>query len=321
MLYRISLPALLVGLAACSSAEQSGATTGGHGGAGGNGDTGGAGAGAPSACASSFDADTVHLAAGAKVSSGQDTTMCLRWTTPDALDISSFVGTIGPAGHHALLLARPGSTEPDGLAPCSEAELMDAETYGDFQMLAGVSYETDGVKVDFPSAPVQIGLHVDAGTQLVLDAHFLNTGGDDIDACATIDLARGKPVVAKLVFRTVLPKEEYALSVPAHGSIDAVFEEPVGGHFRIAAASSHMHAGGTHFRMSVKETDQTIYETTTWAEPKPATFEAQKFVVDENQTFKLECSFTNDGAAAQHFPAQMCVGGMYLLPCTLPGAC
>jgi hypothetical protein len=167
-------------LAACTSTEPQDSPT--------RGPTGGGGsAGAPGgACESTFSEDTVRLAVGAKLSPGDEKTLCMRWTTPDALDITSFVGALGPAGHHSILIARPAGAEPDGVAPCSEAEIMDAQKHGSFQMLAGVSYESDGQRIDFPSQPVQIGLRVDAGTQLVFDAHFLDAGDKDIDACAYI---------------------------------------------------------------------------------------------------------------------------------------
>ncbi len=317
----------VIALLGCSSTPDETTVSGGTGGHAGttttssSSSTGGAGGGGANACAPSYGADTVHLAASAMLAPGGETNVCLRWTTPEALDISGYDGVLGAAGHHALLLARTGSTDPDGLAPCSESEIMDAQTEGDFQLLAGVSYESSGVHYPFPSAPVQIGLHVDAGTQLIFEAHFLNSGAADAAACATIDLDRGKPVVVPLQFLTVLPTEEYTLSISAHASTDVTYEVPATGSYRIAAASSHMHEGGTHFRMSIKETAQTLFETTNWADPAPALFDTQKVVVQDGQTFQLECSFTNDGTSDQHFPQQMCVGAMYLLSCAVPGAC
>ncbi len=320
-----------LGLPACgpSSADT---TSGGPGGAGGSGAAGGAGgagaaggsggSGAAESCAPSFDEATVHLAAKDALEPGEERSMCLRWTTPEDLSIHGFQGTLGPAlGHHALLMAQESPTEPDGLAPCSEAELMDAQSNGGFSLLAGVSYESDGVAYEFPSKPVQVGLFVPAGTQLILDAHYLNSGSETKEGCASIDLYRGKPVVAKLQFRTVLPVEQYGLVVPAQGDVDVTYEEPTGGAFRVAAASSHMHDGGTHFRMSVKETGKVLYETTQWAEPQPAVFDTEKVVLEEGQTLVLDCSFENPTAQDQKFPTQMCVGGMYLLSCGLPGAC
>jgi hypothetical protein len=309
---------------ACSSNPAETSATGAGGGAsttstGASGSTGSGGA--PVACEPSYAAEKIHLAVAADLAPGDDKVTCLRWTATEDIDISSLVGHLGPAGHHSLLMSRATPTEPDGVGPCSEAEIMDAQTKGDFQLLAGVSYESDGLPYVFPSVPVQIGLHVPKGAQLVFDAHFLDTGSGPLSACATMDLDRGKPVVAKLIFRTVLPKEEYSLSIPAHGKSDVTYAEPVGGKYRIAAASSHMHQGGTHFKMSVKETGQLLFETTTWSEPKPALFDVQKIVVDETQSFQLDCSFDNQSGTDQHFPDQMCVGGMYLLPCTFPGAC
>ncbi|MEZ4300817.1 MAG: hypothetical protein R3B70_38140 [Polyangiaceae bacterium] len=304
-------------------------TSGGSGGAGATGGGGGAGAtggsggaGGAEACAPSFDEATLHLAAGTTLTPGQERSICLRWTAPEDISISGFQGTLGPAlGHHALLMAQESPTAPDGLAPCSEAELMDAPKNGGFSLLAGVSYESDGVAYDFPSAPVQIGLFVPKGTQLIWDAHFLNTGNETKDGCAAIDLQRGKPVVAKLQFRTVLPVEQYGLVVPAHGEVSVSYEEPTGGAYRVAAASSHMHQGGTFFRMSVKETGKVLHESTQWAEPQPTLFDKEKVVLEDGQTLLLECTFENPGDADQKFPAQMCVGGMYLLSCSLPGAC
>jgi hypothetical protein len=277
--------------------------------------------GAPAACAPSFASDLIHLAVAADLAPGDDKVMCLRWTATEDLDISGLVGTLGTAGHHAILMSRDTPTEPDGVGPCSEAEIMDAQTKGGFQLLAGVSYESSGVKYAFPSVPVQIGLHVAKGSQIVFDAHFLDTGADPVSACATLDLDLGKPVIAKLLFRTVLPKEQYLLSIPAHGKADVTYAEPTGGKYRIAAASSHMHEGGTHFKMSVKETGQILHETTNWADPTPKLFDSQKVVVDDTQSFQLDCSFDNPTGADQHFPQQMCVGGMYLLSCAFPGAC
>lgn len=283
------------------------AGAGGSGGGGGNG-----GGGEINACEPSFDNDTIHLAVGGPIATGAEGSLCLRWTAPEAIDISGYRGTLGPAGHHALLLSRSEPTEPDGTGPCSEAEIMDTSKLGAFQILAAVSYESSGEQFDFPSTPVQVGLHVPAGSQLVFDGHFLNASADEIDACATLDLNRGKPAGLKLTFRPVLPEEQYGLSIGPNSSLDVTYEEPAGSDLRIVAASAHMHEGGTHFRMSVKETDQTIYETTNWADPAPAIYGANYIEVGAAQTLKLACSFMNTSPQAIAFPDQMCVGGMYV---------
>jgi hypothetical protein len=44
-------------------------------------------------------------------------------------------------------------------------------------------------------------------------------------------------------------------------------------------------------------------------------------VVEPTQTLRLDCSFENPTATEQRFPSQMCVGAMYVLSCSLPGAC
>jgi hypothetical protein len=272
-------------------------------------------AGSGSACAENLEGDVIRLSAHAPIAPGEDLSYCRRYTTPEKLDITRFVGSLGPGGHHSLLLVRPAPTEPDGLAPCSEVELMDAQEGGPFQLLAGVSYETDGVPFVFPSSPVQVGLTVPKGAQLVFDAHFLNAGVKNIDACATIDLERGKPIAVALEFRTILPESQYDLVVPAHGSVDVAYEDaPMAGRYRVVAASSHMHEGGKHFRMSIVETGQTLYETTVWSEPAPAIYDKAVVLIEKGQTIRLECSFENTSATDQRFPDQMCVGAMYVLP-------
>lgn len=267
------------------------------------------------ACAEVLDGDELRLSAHAHVIPGQDVSYCRRYTTPGKLDISQFVGALGPGGHHSLLLAREAPTEPDGLGPCSELEIMDAQNGGAFQLLAGVSYETDGIPFAFPTSPVKVGLTVPKGAQLVFDAHFLNTGTKDIDTCATMNLSRGQPITVALEFRTILPQAEFTLAVPAHGSIDVSYNDaPMKGRWRVVAASSHMHAGGKHFRMSIAETGQTLYETSTWVEPAPTIYDKAIVVVEDGQTIRVECSFENTTAKDQKFPDQMCVGAMYVLP-------
>lgn len=323
VLLRSWLPPLALGLLAlgCGGDDEVTASGGATSSSAAGGGEGGSGGGANAACATSDDGETLHLAVGASVAPGEDATRCARWTTPVDLDITAFVGSLGPAGHHALLLAIPSPTEPDGVAPCSEAELMDAQTQGAFQLLAGVSYESDGVRYEFPDKPVQIGLVVPAGTQLVLDGHFLQTGGEAVQACAHVDLERGAPVVAPLVFRTFLPEAQYTLAIPPKDHVDVSYDMPAGGPFRVAAASSHMHAGGTHFRFSVAETGKVLHESDDWADPVPTLYEVEKVVVEEGQTLRLECSFDNPSDVTQRFPEQMCVGGMYTLSCSFPGAC
>jgi hypothetical protein len=262
----------------------------------------------------------VHLAAGATIPSGADQTYCLRWTTPDDLDITGFTGALGPGGHHAVLLTRASSSDPDGLAPCSEATIMNAEMLGPFGLVAGVSSGGSGQRLDFPATPSPTGLRIPKGTQLILDTHLINVTSQSLDACASIDLTRGT-VDVPLELLTMLPTPEYTLSVPPHGSVSVSYPQPSSGGFRILGALGHMHEGATQFRLSIKETGMTLFESTDWAESKPMMFGNQTVLIESAQSFQLDCSFVNVGSTAVGFPDQMCVGAMYLLPCVVPGGC
>ncbi len=307
--------------ASTAAGQGDGGTGLGGGGGGPPSGSGGGGGGAVAACETTFDEQTLHLAVGTALAPGEERTMCLRWTAPEDLEIVGLEGTLGPAaGHHALVLVHPTPSGEDGVSPCSEADLMDQNLDAGFQMIAGVSYESDGVRYGFPSAPVQLGLSVKKGQQLVLDGHFLNAGSGGVEACASVDFELGD-VFVPLTFRTVLPVEEYDLVVPANGSVDVTYEEPIGASYRVAAASSHMHQGGRHFRMSVAETGITLFEGEDWADPVPRQFDGEALVIAGDHTFRLECSFVNTSNAERRFPDEMCVGGLYLVPCSFPGAC
>lgn len=302
----------VVAVCGCSRAPAASGSTGGAAGAGGS--DGGVG------CAPSYAGDGVHLAAGAPVPSGGDQTYCLRWTTPDELDITSFTGTLGAGGHHALLLTRASSPDPDGFDPCSEATIMDAQVLGPFGMVAGFSFASSGEQIDFPTTPSPTGLRIPKGTQLILDTHFINTTAQSLDACASIDLTRGT-VDVPLELLTMLPAAEYTLSVPPLGSVSVSYPQPSGGNFQILSAWGHMHEGATQFLLSIKETGTTLFESTDWAEPKPMIFSDQTVLIESTQSFQLDCSFDNVGTTAVGFPDQMCVGAMYLLPCAADGGC
>lgn len=304
-------------LGACGGGAGGGADGGGGGGDALAGDAGATG------CEVQASADQVTIAVGGTIAAGEDATLCRTWTTPTTLDVSRFAGTLGPRdGHHALLIVRVPDG-PDGVAPCSEPELMDAATRGELQLLGGVSYESDGQAIEFPSTPVQVGLRIPAGSQLVLAAHFLNAGEVEHETCASITLETGAPVVAALEFLTLLPAEEYDLVVPAGQTLDVDYVIPVARRVRIAAASTHMHVGGTLARLSavIDDVAQVLHETTEFALAEPTRFDGQAVVVDVGDTFRLACSFENVGPTDQRFPDQMCVGGLYVLPCSVPGAC
>ncbi|MBK8942171.1 MAG: hypothetical protein IPM79_32335 [Polyangiaceae bacterium] len=313
---------LSLSLAACGDDTSGVGASGAGGEAGVGGEAAGGGGSTAESCAPSFDGETLHLAVGGDLEAGDEQTLCLRWTAPQALDITRFVGTLGPAaGHHALLLVHPTPSGPDGVAPCSEAELMDAVEVGEFQMLAGISYESDGVPITFPSSPVQIGLRVPEGAQLVLDAHFLNASPEAASTCASIDLVTGEPVVAALEFRTLLPAEQYTMVIPANDGLDVSFDIPVDEDVRVAAASTHMHEGGTHAELVVQPSGYVLHETDEWAEPEPTQHTTTASVIRAGDTLQLSCSFENTTSTDQHFPDQMCVAGMYVLSCGFPGAC
>ena len=291
----------------------------------GGGGSDGAGDAAPSvdataagACAPSLTDETLTLAVGqTQLAGGSEATLCLAWTVPEDVDVTRFVGTLGEhAGHHALLLARD-PMGPDGVAPCDEPTLMDAAAHGTFQMIGGVSYESDGVPIVFPSQPVQVGLRVPAGRQLVLDAHFLNAQEAPVDVCATITMDRGARVLAPLEFMTILPAEEYDLTIPAGETRDVSYDVPVTARRRVAAASTHMHVGGTHAKLSAVPAGGgdpiVLHETTEYTGGAPTRHDGTPVYVEAGDAFRLECSFANDGATPQEFPDQMCVGGLYLL--------
>jgi hypothetical protein len=336
----LSILALAVGPGGCSSAEQPGgdggtpssdapvspadgsAPAGDAAGADGSADAGGP----PASCQPSYDSKTLHLAVGGTFNASQEQTLCLRWTAPEDIDVSSFTGTMKPIGHHALLIAQYDSTVPDGVAPCNEADLMDAQKVGKFSLVAGISYESDGKPYTFPAYPVgtasvQVGLKVPKGAQLILDGHFINANPVTKQGCVQLDLEVDKPVAVPLEFQTLLPDEEFALAIPAHGNLDQAYDIPAPARQRIAAVISHQHAGSTHFKLSIKETGMQLYETSDWNDPAPALFQTQTVVVEQGQNFHMECSFENTTDQVRGFPAEMCVGAMYVLPCTFPGAC
>jgi len=109
--------------------------------------------------------------------------------------------------------------------------------------------------------------------------------------------------------------------VPANGSLEVSYEIPVESDVRVAAASTHMHEGGKRAALVVEPSGFVLHETDQWAEPEPTLHGGTPAILRTGDVLRLSCSFENTSSSDVRFPQQMCVGGMYVLSCGLPGAC
>jgi hypothetical protein len=239
-----TLMAGLLGLAACTGSEP---------GEGGDPDAAGGGG------------DWQPLIAGDwSLPSGSEGYQCVYATVERDLYIKAFRPLIPIGTHHTVLTVYQGSSPTDGIHPCSAGTNGENMIYG-----SGVG------SPDFVF-PAGVGLHLPAGTRLLLNLHLYNASDDPITGSSGTLFLEASPGEIEHEAELVLAGPTFTLTVPTgittqsgNCQISNITSTPI----QVFALSQHMHKLGRRLRSTVTRGGET--------------FELQDAMYDfEHQTFQ-----------------------------------
>jgi hypothetical protein len=166
---------------------------------------------------------------------------CVYATVPRDVYVKAFRPLTPVGTHHTVLTRYTGST-PDGIARCSAATNGQSMIYG------------SGVGAPDFAFPAGVGLHLPAGTRLLLNLHLYNA--TDVPLTGTSGSLIQEAAAAEIQHRAelVLAGPTFTLSVPPGVStqsgtcnVNAITDEPI----QVFALSQHMHKLGRHMRSVV----------------------------------------------------------------------
>jgi len=241
------------------------------------------------------------------VGPGEDVTFC---TFSDViLDeptiFGESFGAQSPQGHHAIFQYVTTAQEP-GTGACS------TEDMGPSILLGGTGGKT--VR-DTPTLPVNFGVEVPAGAQLVMNHHWINTSDETVHGQAMM-LARrlergGDTVLAGNMIMLGLDWEIPA-QAPYSYSTQCTFQKDVD----YVMALGHMHEYGDNVRVDVTRAEgptDTIIDREWTADQATGASGQEIYSLDDpmqihaGDTVKLTCNWNNTTASAIQFPREMCI--------------
>ncbi len=284
---------LLIGIAACGGgSEQSGADA----------------AAAPDA---SDPAGFISLMEGDwNLAPGAEAYFCVYATVPRDLYVKA-LRPLNPVGtHHTVLTRYEGASPADGTVPC------DVGTNGE-NMIYG-----SGVGAPDFAFPAGVGLHLEAGTRLVLNLHLYNASDEPLTGRSGTLFQETTAAEVPNLAELVLAGPTVGLTVPTGVStqrgtcqISNLTSQPV----QLFALSQHMHKLGTHMRSVIKRGNSEIV-----LQDLPYNFEEQAFhLVDPvelrpGDVLTTECSYDNTTGSTVQFGEssddEMCFTDLFYYP-------
>jgi hypothetical protein len=273
--------------------------------------TGGAAPGGAGGAGGAAASDAVTLALDSfVVPGGGEVYKCQNFANPfggrDA-EVSEFESHMTTGSHHLILFYKPDVTQDGPLEDCSGLE---------FEATPYLSQQPD----DSLSFPAGVAALVPKGMGLRLQAHYLNTGAT-VTAHVTVTLHEAAPGSvtdhAGVLFVNepnihIPPEQTGVVSHQCHLPFD----------MKLTRVMSHMHRHGIKFESTIA--GSTLFDTTQWREPKPASFSPAR-QVKGGDLLSFACTFANDMAQTLTFGEsaatnEMCalVASFYPLPDASP---
>lgn len=243
--------------------------------------------------------EAVSFSAELSVAPGEETVQCQFVQMPSdkgEMAVSNAHHTYSEGSHHFLLFRTELTEIPEGgdqLTPCEEG---DAEWMGHVR---GVVYAAQDAEGSF-GFPAGVGMTFEPGEVMLMQSHYLNTSGAQLDARIDVSLELANPAEvtdeAGIIFY-YNPK----ISVPPMGSSTATLTCPVSTDINLAFASSHMHKRGSHFVATTDDSGamaqagDALYTTQDWEEPVPRVFadDESALTISSGSTISYTCTFDN----------------------------
>ena len=238
---------------------------------------------------------------------GQDTEYC-TWTGlvfDHEVDIRAIQGYQTIGGHHVALYSTDKMQPPGTTRKCTDDDM------ATFRFSAASGAEGMGGKSE---APGDLVFQIPAGSQIVLNHHYINATPQPIDAQSGLNIWVADPG------QQYEPSGSIAL-------VDTAMKLPVGpstldidctapNDFKIWYAIPHMHEYGTRITMTHTsgDTTDTLFDVQQWTPAftfHPPTFTtdpATAMVVKTGDKMHVHCEWDNTTAAPLTFGLEMCVG-------------
>lgn len=232
-------------------------------------------------------------------------------TTDKELSITSATGHQGPGGHHIVAYYTDVPRAP-AHHPCDDTEMVSWH-----QVAAGGGDTSVEGLIELPAG---LAVKLQAGKQLVLQAHYINTTGAAQTVNDAITIHAVKPEEVK-AYANYFVAVDGSFEVPPQASLTRTSTCTVGRDLDTVLMLGHMHEWGKHYKLERLDGDaaETLYETD-WVPAYASHPPVQHYTMDQplklKQGTKLRqtCEWNNTTADTLLFPREMCIAFFYYFP-------
>jgi hypothetical protein len=212
--------------------------------------------------------------------------MCQDFANPfkgQQADIKTYELHMARGSHHMLAFYKVGATDGPVIA-CPLGGLQ----FGPFTFAAQSANFTQ-------TYPQGVGATVPSDTGFTLNAHYTNPSSTPIAGQVSLTMYVAKPGIVTQ-HAGVLFLNQLSLLVPSWATAaspytsDATYVLPQD--VNILGSGSHMHRRATAF-VATTSTGQTLFETTQWDEPPPATY-SPPLHLTAGTSINWSCTYVND---------------------------
>jgi Copper type II ascorbate-dependent monooxygenase, C-terminal domain len=192
------------------------------------------------------------------------------------------------ASHHFITYEATSATNPDGTLE------------GNCPGVAGkwvYATSVSGQIIEL-QMPQNVGLTMAAGTQLVLNMHFVNPNSTPISPVLKLNVLYAKNVqyqAATMVsFNASIDVPPATAAGPGTQTVSGTCTAPVGSKFFAITSHTHKHATVTKVNYVSGGVVENVVDTTDWESPDVGLFYAPDFLtVKTGDTFTYSCSYSN----------------------------
>ncbi|HZU81695.1 MAG TPA: hypothetical protein VE987_02210, partial [Polyangiaceae bacterium] len=217
------------------------------------------------------------------VNAGQEVYMCQDFANPfqgQQVDIKTYELHMAQGSHHMFAFYKANATDTS-VTTCPQGGLQ----FGPFTFTA----QSQNVVQTYPQG---VGATIPATTGFTLNVHYINTGSTALTGHVSLTMYVAKTGIVTQ-HAGVIFLNDALLTVPATGQPStATSTYTLPQDVYVMTSGSHMHQRATNF-VATASTGQTLFQTTQWAEPPPATYSPPVHLTS-GTSISWSCTYVND---------------------------
>jgi Copper type II ascorbate-dependent monooxygenase, C-terminal domain len=254
---------------------------------------------APPAAGQGFQIATVP--GSITVQPGQEQFLCYYKTLPNTaeVDVGEYDSWMTPGSSHHFITYQVGTGVIGGTGSQPDGTLQTCAFGGGTWMYAtSVSGQIISMKM-----PDGVGLPLAAGTQVMLNMHFINPGSTPVYPQVKLNLLYVQNIkykaAAMVSFNTSINVPAATSAGPGVQTVKGTCTAPSGANFFLMSTHTHKHATAADVNYISKGVTTNIVHTTDWEHPSVGVWNSPNFLtVQSGDSFTYSCTYSNSGSAA-----------------------